>query len=264
MRYLSQLLTDIAEIRLQRCGQLAAKNMLHQREHMLGYRCDFAGAAGEHANDIFEEARMQALEELSQHPESTDEHQHIKDVEAFLRGPDEAMPTMAQRIGLDLEALPPPDVLSDDQLSALNEELIPTLALHGVTYGGPKDYPPRLKFEVVLTLALRRSGIIDNGGFVDDGCTGSPVGCTWGAYCSCLQYSRKEEFIAEGGDPSYPDDRFYQGDGDPFGFTPPTEEEKEKAAKFDALPLEEKMRIWEEEDKHAPPCEMHGEDCGKW
>ena len=122
------------------------------------------------------------------------------------------MPTITQLIGIELEAIPPAEALSNDQLQALNKELIPTVAIHGVSYDGPKDYPPRLKFVVVLRLALRRSGIIDNGGFTDDGCTGSPVGCTWEEYCSCIQSTRKEEFIAEGGDPSYPDERFFNPD----------------------------------------------------
>ncbi len=264
MRYLNQLILDFAEIRLRRCGQLAAKNLLHQREHMLGYRCNFAGAVGDRAHDIFTQSRAESLITLEHRPESFDADQHIQGIEAFMRGPDEAMPTIAQRIGIDLEAIPPADTLSDDQLQALNEELIPTLAMHGASYGGPKDYPPRLKYEVVLKLAQRKSKITDNGGFTQDGCTGSQVGCDWGMYCSCLQYTSKKNFVAQGGDPSFPEERFYQGDGDPFGFTPATSEEKAEAEKFNALPFEEKIRIWEEQDKNAPPCPMHGKDCGKW
>ena len=60
---------------------------------------------------------------------------------------------------------------------------MPTLALHGATYGGPQDYPPRLKFARNLALARWQRPIYTNGGFVNDGCTGYSVGCTWGAYC---------------------------------------------------------------------------------
>jgi len=153
------------------------------------------------------------------------------------------MPYIAQIIGIDVAATSPAEALSNDQLQALNKKLIPTVAIHGVSYGGLKHDPPRLKFEVVLRLALRRSGIIDNGGFTDDGCTGSPIGCTWGEYCSCFQSTHKEEFIAKGGDPSYPDERFFQGDDDPVDFTPLIKKEKTTAAKFEPLPFEEKMHF---------------------
>ncbi len=264
MRYLNQLLTDFAEIRLRRCGELAAKHLLHVREHTLGYRCNFAGAGGENAKAIYLEARANVQRALQENPQPEDEDQDMRDLNAFMRGPDQAMPTLAQRIGIDLPALPPADVLSDEQLAALNAELVPTLAIHGATYAGPKDYPPRLKFALLMELAQRRMNIIDNGGYMYDGCSGTQLGCQWGMYCPCLQYIRKEDFLAKGGEAGYPDERFYQGDGDPYDFPLPTEEELAEQAKFQALPFEEQERIWEEKHKDDPPCPMHGEECGKW
>ena len=264
MRYLDQLLRDIALVRLRRCGELAARQQLHLREHMLGYSCTFHGAAGEEGAAIFEQQRLKTEATDQSRPNHEDGSEVERNVESFLRGPDGAMPGLAARIGIDLEALPPADVLSDEQLSAIIAEMKPTLALHGATLAAPKDYPPRLEYPLLLKLARSKRPIISTGGFVDDGCSGDPVGCTWGMYCPCLKYSRKAEFVSDGGDPSFPDERFYQGEGDPFALPERTPEELAEQAAFDALPLEEKMKVWDAEAAAAPPCPMHGEACGAW
>lgn len=230
---------------------------------MTGCRLEFPGAAGKDACSIMAKAKADLIAEVERsEATASDEDVSFADVEEYIQGADPAMPTLATRIGFNVSDFPPLDKLSDDQVVSILDELIPLLMSFGKTYAGPKDYPPRLTYPIVLEMTQSTHMTSMNGGWVSDGCTGSQVGCQWGMYCSCLQYTTREDFEKDGGEKGYLSERFYQGEGDPFGFPEVSEEDRAKRTAFEALSIEEKMKFLDDESEKRPPCEWHGEQCG--
>jgi len=230
---------------------------------MSGTRLEFEGAAGTDASQITAEAEAEfAVLEKESINAQTDVEVNIASVEEYARGADSAMPTLAARIGFDFSELPPLEKLSDDQVATLLGELIPLLILFGKTFAGPKDFPPRLTYPIVLKMTQATHMTSMDGGWVDDGCTGEQIGCTWGMYCPCLRYRKREDFEKKGGAKDYPSDRFFQGEGDPFSYPEPAAEEKAKRAAFDKLSADEQIKAIMAERANDPPCSWHGEACG--
>ena len=240
-RYVTQLLDDLTARRLARAEELRRLGRLHEFELLSGYELDAPrptrlsapDAAGEPLDmDSDSDGDSDSADGVAPAHDYDEGDDTIAEVEAFLAsvprndaewayadGTD--VPQREQfghRIGVDPRAFPTADSLSDAEVEALADALAPTLAAFGRHYGGPSDYPVRLRYEALVHM-LRKPGHPTTGGmYVDDGCTGTPVGCRWGAYCGCLRFWTRAEFEQDGGDAeAIPPERF-RADDAPQGF----------------------------------------------
>jgi len=221
-RYLEQLRYDFAVLRLKRAAELEAEGKLHIQGIMTGHVLDAAGAAGADAASILEGSLTTEHQATSvDRPwntdlEAVDDFHH--QVELYLSGLPEGTPSLAEAIGIDIASLPPPAHLSEAQASSLLDELLPLLAAFGNTRTAPARFPRLDHYRLVVEHLAKPGRTVMGGVLSSDGCTGNQVGCDWGAYCNCLQYERKEDFVARGGNPAYPDEHFFQGEGKPFSY----------------------------------------------
>ena len=205
----------MAVLRLERVAELKAKGKLQMLELLTGMSLDFAGAAGTDASEI---AQSHAHESITIRSVEEEIEEGLRALKSLLQQPDLSGPTFASKIGIDLEALPPQQHLTEETAALLCEELIPLMAAFGSSYAGPKEFPRLALYPFLLETLRSKRNISDVAIIGDDGCTGYPVGCQWGVYCHCMAYWRKQDFIEKGGDPSYPDERFWNKKRDPFDF----------------------------------------------
>ena len=224
-RYIDQLLADMTQLRLQRVEELHRLGKFEVQCIMTGYNLEDPATPIVWEREEDEEEEEDDEDELQlptpppaeslEEDAATDIDREVQTVLANLRGDDPVDPTasFASRIGLDLSQFPPAERLDDQQLEALTMALRPLMSAFGRHYGGPNDYPPRLLYPVLLESLRRPGGPMAGSLLAFDGCTGNPVGCRWGRWCTCLAYRTKAEFIADGGDPTdIPDERFQDPD----------------------------------------------------
>ncbi len=249
-RYLRQLTRDLALLRLQRAAELEHQGKLQLQMMITGYQLDAPGAATlpEHedepfpANDHDEPLPLPVRftawpdddEEEHDDQESSDEEldqDHLDylapqieaDIQSYLAEsapgePDPALLSFAENIGLDIAIFPPAESLTERQAAHILAELLPLMSAFGRHSTGPDDYPRLLMYPIVLGY-LRTPGQPRAGALMGyDGCSGDPVGCSWGKYCTCLAYHTKADFIADGGDPTDIENSRFADPNKPSGF----------------------------------------------
>ena len=131
--------------------------------------------------------------------------EHIADVEAYLEGPPEHAPSIAEMAGIPLGELPVTSALTEEEALALANAIG---ALIG-TYGHAIDILPRpgcpstVVYGYILDV-LRQPGREFPGGGLHHDCGTHPPECPFGRWCACLDYWTEADYREGGGTADIP------------------------------------------------------------
>ncbi len=134
-------------------------------------------AAGHRHKDYYKKSRKNSTDEDLQ--EALEESEKI-----FSQ---ERMPGFAGYCGLKRESFPSTDQLSEDQLAQLTSAFVLMMESWNLLVSFPDDLPQIRRYELLMNILVKPVMIIQHGFYGFDFCTGNPVGCELGEYCSCLK-----------------------------------------------------------------------------
>ncbi len=95
--------------------------------------------------------------------------------------------------GLDLDDFPPGEKFDIEDLHELTRALGKMLESWNILIVLPDNLPSEMGYRITLDLFHRSMPILQFGFYVMDFCTGDPVGCEFGSYCSCLKSWKENE-----------------------------------------------------------------------
>lgn len=133
--------------------------------------------AAHRPEDYFKKSRKNSEEE--------DLEQELEESERFIYCDRE--PIFEVYCGLKQENFPPKDRLSEDQLTQVTTAFIEMMSSWNLFADFPDDLPQLMRYELLLDILQKPVMISEYGFFGFDYCTGDPVGCELGEYCSCLK-----------------------------------------------------------------------------
>jgi hypothetical protein len=125
--------------------------------------------------------------------EKEDLEEALQESEKFVS--QERMPGFAGYCGLKPGSFPPKEKLSEEQLTQVTTAFVAMMNSWNLEVAFPDDLPQLRRYELLMGILVRPVMIFKHGYYCFDFCTGNPVGCELGEYCSCLksEYYNPEE-----------------------------------------------------------------------
>ena len=143
--------------------------------------------------------------------EGVTETEHLAEIDRYLEAADGSAEThLAELVEVDLAELPAPDALDRVEAAALYASLNDLIATvgHQVEVIPAHDCPPQPLYAMMLAALAEPARAMAPGGIISHGCPTYAPECPLGQYCGCLEYYDYDRFVAAGGDPSVPRERF--------------------------------------------------------
>ena len=110
---------------------------------------------------------------------------HFKDIDHWVSG--NAEQTLGYFTGLEKDAFPPYNQLSDDEVKKVCDAFTAMLNSWNVGLDIPDDLPLDRQYELMVGLLDHEFTPFHSGMFIFDFCTGYAPGCELKEYCPCLE-----------------------------------------------------------------------------
>jgi|LakMenE01Jun11ns_1017448.scaffolds.fasta_scaffold9557926_2 hypothetical protein len=124
--------------------------------------------------------------------EEEDLEADFEEVERYVSG-DYETHRFGDYCGLKAEDFPPPEQLSEEDMKLIIEKFKTMSFTWNINYSFPEALPLHLHYKIMINSLSEKTMIAKYGFITFDYCSGSPEGCIFGEYCSCLEYWKEDD-----------------------------------------------------------------------
>jgi hypothetical protein len=131
--------------------------------------------------------------------------EEMEEIERWVAG-EEPAHTFGYYCGLHPGDFPPASQLSTKDMRMVCKAFHDMMATWNLDADFPKKLPLPIRYTMLIQTLDEKTDIPNHGFMSFDYCSGSPEGCVFGVYCSCIELAKKWAERNAKGEPLEPDD----------------------------------------------------------
>ncbi|WP_373523630.1 hypothetical protein [Aquiflexum sp.] len=155
-----------------------------------------------HLLEDIAEAYMGKTQEDFSNPQNLEKH--FEEIENWISH--DPPNTFGDYFGLKVEDFPPPDQLSEDDMTTICKAFNKMMQSWNLDIELPDNLPIPIAYPMTVETLNEKTAIFNQGFMVFDYCSGSPEGCAFKEYCPCIDRLKDlpKDFDLDFGDEELP------------------------------------------------------------